>query len=125
MILSSSLLNNVSSSFSQKVHSPSPPPSLPLSDAVVRLFVKNVSADHNPASLKTVFSRYGEVIKMLPDPKRRNVTYVVSSFVCVCVCVCVKIYSVCVYSIWMQKEVQKLPIIFTGRPFLKTENHSL
>lgn len=44
----------------------------------MRLFVKNVSADHDSSSLKSVFSRYGRVLKILPDLKRRNVTYVVS-----------------------------------------------
>ena len=63
--------------------SPPPPPTLPAGSDVLsgtdhmRLFVKNVSADYDTASLKTLFSRYGRVLKILPDPKRRTVTYVV------------------------------------------------
>lgn len=44
----------------------------------IKLFVKNMSADHSLTSLKTVFSRFGTVLKMVPDPKRKNVTYIVS-----------------------------------------------
>ena len=71
-----------------RVRSPSPPPLLPTptphgadvppSTEQVRLFVKNISTDHTPGSLKTVFSRYGRVWSVVPDPKRRNVAYVVS-----------------------------------------------
>ena len=39
--------------------------------------MKNVPAEHDTASLRTLFSRYGRVLKILPDPKRRIVTYVV------------------------------------------------
>jgi hypothetical protein len=62
--------------------SPPPPPTLPAGSDVlsgtdhVRLFVKNVPAEHDTASLRTLFSRYGRVLKILPDPKRRIVTYV-------------------------------------------------
>ncbi|CAI8039033.1 Tudor domain-containing protein 1 [Geodia barretti] len=68
-----------------RARSPSPPPQPPaaasaLADLAgvdhVKLFVKNMSADHNPANLRTVFSRYGQVLKMVSDPKRKNVTYI-------------------------------------------------
>jgi hypothetical protein len=68
-----------------RARSPSPPPQPPtaasaLADLAgvdhVKLFVKNMSADHSPANLRTVFSRYGRVLKMVPDSKRKNVTYI-------------------------------------------------
>jgi hypothetical protein len=58
-----------------RARSPSPPPR-PSEPDHMRLFVKNASADHSLEGLKTVFSRYGRVLRMVPDQKRKIVTYV-------------------------------------------------
>ena len=72
--------------------SPSPPSSvspavsmesLPTTD-YMRLFVKNISTDLDPSSLKSVFGRYGQVLMIKSDPKRRNVAYIVSASLALC-----------------------------------------
>ena len=138
----------------QRMRSPSPPPPHPpsgssLSDLTgvehIKLFVKNMSTDHSLAHLKTVFSRYGKVLKMLPDPKRKNITYIVSFFGNLQRCVVEYFRQLCVhgegestywcgallilwclccvcYSLWTQRAGLKPSTTFTGRPFLKMEN---